>query len=222
MRYYFLVLSLLWPAASLPLLADPVDPTAIIEARLKQIARDPAVTYKTNDNYVFCTAHCRDLNERNAIYDAFRNVPKYGLTATKNPPTVCVVLLLDPAAYQSSQQSQKLVSHMANSELLITGKVLQRTKDGLLVSTADNHLVLVADGPNLIDDDAISVAGYYIGNYEFTQINGAQKTVRKYTCDRNAAVEHWAPLAAEEAKAEAQKRADNAQNAPEGSPSEQK
>src|SRR5437899_8342653 len=129
MKYSVLTLSLLF-AAFTPLLAEPVDPTAVIEARLKQIARDPAVTYKTNDNYVFCTAHCRDLNERNAIYDAFRNVPKYGLTATKNPPTVCVVLLLDPSAYQSSQQNQKLASHMANSEILIAGKVLQRTKDG--------------------------------------------------------------------------------------------
>jgi hypothetical protein len=220
MKYSVLLLSLLFSAFT-ALLAEPVDPTAVMEARLKQIGRDPAVIYRTNDNYVFCTAHCRDLNERNAIYDAFRNVPKYGLTATKNPPTVCVVLLLDPAAYQSSQQAQKLASRMANSEALIAGKVLQRTKDGLLVSTSDNHLVLVVDGPNLIDDDAISVAGYYIGTYEFMQSNGVQKTVRKYTCDKNAAIEHWSPLAAEEAKAEAQKRADNTQ-APSSPPTDQK
>jgi hypothetical protein len=222
MKYYILILTLLWPAARLTLRADPIDPTAVIESRLKEIARDPAVTYKTNDNYVFCTAHCRDLNERNAIYDAFRNVPKYSLTATKNPPTVCVVLLLDPAAYQSTQQNQKLASRMANSEMPIAGKVLQRTKDGLLVSTSDNHLVLVVDGPNLIDDDAISVVGYYIGNYEFTQVNGVPKTVRKYTCDKNAAVEHWAPLAAAEAKAETQKRADNPQSPAPGPAAEPK
>jgi len=201
-----------------PLLADQVDPTAIIQARLKQIDRAPSVTYKTNDIYVFCTAHCGDLNERNAVYDAFRNVPKYGLTATKKPPTVCVVLLLDPTAYQSNQQAQKLASHMAGAEMLINGKVAQKTKDGLLVSTSDGHNVLLTDGPNLIDDDSISVAGYFIGTYEFTLPNGTPKTVRKYTCDRIAAIDHWTPLAAAEANVEAQKRAEGLQNPPQSSP----
>src|SRR5262249_49163455 len=139
-----------------------------------------------------------------------------------NPPTVCVVLLLDPAAYQSSQQNQKLTSRMANSEVMIAGKVLQRTKDGLLVSTADNHLVLVVDAPNLIDDDPISVLGYFIGTYESMKNTGVQKTVRKSTCNRTAAIDYGAPLAAEEAKAEAQKRADNPPTPPSAPPADQK
>jgi hypothetical protein len=188
--------------------AEQVDPTAIMAARLKQIGHDPSVTYKTNDNYVYCTAHCRDLNERNAVYDGFRNVPKYGLSATKNPPTVCVVLLLDPGAYQSNQQAQKLAMHMANSEALISGKVVQKIKDGLLVSMGDGHTILVTEGPNLLDDDNISVHGYLIGEYQYSVPNGAVKTVRRYTCDRAVAIDHWAPLATAEAVAEAQKRAE--------------
>jgi hypothetical protein len=196
-------------ASCLCLQAEQVDPTAIVESRLKEIDRSPLVTYKTNDNYVFCTAHCRDLNERNAVYDAFRNIPKYGLTATKNPPTVCVVLLLDPAVYQSNQQAQKLAAHISTAETLINGKVLQKTKDGLLVTCADGHSVLITDGPpNLIDDDPISVVGYVIGTYEFSLPNGTPKTVRKYTCDRTVAVDYWAQLATAEATAEARKRAE--------------
>ena len=103
---------------------------------------------------------------------------------------------------------------MASSEMLITGKVLQKTKDGLLVSTGDGHTVLVTEGPSLIDDDAISVAGYLMGNYEYSLPNGTLKTVRKYTCNRATAIDHWAPLATAEANAEAQKRAEVQQNGP--------
>jgi hypothetical protein len=202
------------------LLAEAIDPTAIVESRLKSIGRSPSVTYRTNDNYVFCTAHCADVNERNAVYDGFRNIPKYSLTATKEPPTVCVVVLLDPAAYQSNQQAQKLAAHVGNSETAITGKVLQKTKDGLLVAAADGHTLLVIDGPNLIDDDPISVTGYAIGTYEFSLPNGTPKTVRKYTCDRTAAIDYWAPLATAEATAEARRRAETSMapsaNAPAG------
>ena len=205
---FFAVCALASSLWQISLRAEQVDPTAIISARLKQIGHNPSVTYKTNDNYVYCTAHCSDLNERNAVYDGFRNVPKFGLSATKNPPTVCIVLLLDPAAYQSNQQAQRLAAHMANSETLITGKVAQKIKDGLLVSTGDGHTILVTDGPNLIDDDTISVPGYLIGNYEYSLPNGTLKTVRKYTCDRTTAIDHWAPLATAEATMEAQKRAE--------------
>lgn len=214
MKKSVLIASMIAAAMYLPARADQIDPTAIVESRLKQIAREPSVTYKTNNNYVFCTAHCRDLNERNAVYDAFRNVSKYSLTATKNPPNVCIVLLLDPRTYESNQQAQRLAAHMAGAETVINGKVAQKTKDGLLVATADGHTVLVTDGPNLIDDDAISVVGYAIGTFEFSLPNGTPKTVRKYTCDRITAIDHWTPLAAAEANAEAQKRAEIPQKAP--------
>ena len=214
MKKLILVSALLMTTHHLAARADQIDPTAIIGARLKQLALDPTVTYRTNDNYVFCTAHCRDVNERNAVYDAFRNLPKYSLTATRNPPNVCVVVLLDPSAYQSNQQAQKLGAHMSGSEAVISGKVLQKTKDGLLFTTADGHTILVTDAPNLIDDDPISVTGYAIGTYEFSLPNGTSKTVRKYTCDRTTAIDYWTPLAAAEATVEAQKRAETVSKAP--------
>jgi hypothetical protein len=218
MKNFLLITMLSLTVCQLAVRAEPVDPTAIIESRLKEIGRSPSVTYKTNDNYVFCTAHCSDLNERNAVYDAFRNIPKYSLSATKTPPAVCVVVLLDPAAYQSNQQAQRLAAHLGSAEILINGKVLQKIKDGLLVATADGHTLLVTDGPNLIDDDAISVTGYAIGTYEFSLPNGTPKTVRKYTCDRTTAIDYWAPLATAEATAEAKKRAAETAEGPASSP----
>jgi len=218
MRNVDLIICSALSAFCLPLWAEQVDPTAIVESRLKEIGRAPSVTYKTNDNYVFCTAHCSDLNERNAVYDAFRNIPKYSLTATKNPPTVCVVVLLDPSAYQSNQQAQRLAAHVNSAEALISGKVVQKAKDGLLVTIADGHTVLVTDGPNLIDDDPISVTGYAIGTYEFSLPNGTPKSVRKYTCDRTVAIDYWSPLATAEATAEARKRAEPVSRVPAGPP----
>lgn len=182
------------------------DPSEIIQGRLKKIDVDAPVNYRTNGNLVFCTINCRDLEQRNAVYDEFSNLPKYGLTATKNPPTVTVVLLSDAAKYLNDQQNQKLVAKLQASATNLVGQVLLKTPDGLLIALTNSEVILVTDAPNLSDGDPIKVTAFRIGTYEITDKNGARKVLRKYTCDLAAATEHWTPPAASEAKAETQKR----------------
>jgi len=79
------------------------DPTTTVPARLKQLGCDASVTYKTNGNLVSCTVHCRDLDQRNRVYDDFRAAKTAALSATREPPTVCIVLPLDPEAFKSQQ-----------------------------------------------------------------------------------------------------------------------
>jgi hypothetical protein len=184
----------------------PSDAVGIIQARLKKVEVDAPVTYRTNGNLVFCTIPCRDLEQRNTVYDEFSSLQKYGLTATKNPPTVTVVLLLDAAKYLTDQQNQKLVGKLQNASTNLVGHVLLKTPDGLLVNMADSEVVLVTDAPNLSDGDPIKVTAFRIGTYEITDKSGARKVLRKYTCDVATATDHWAPSAAAEAKAETQKR----------------
>jgi len=182
------------------------DPGDIVQSRLKKLEIDAPVSYRTNGNLLFCTIACRDLDQRNAVYDGFSNIPKYGLTATKNPPSVTVVLLFDAAKYLSDQRSQKLVAKLQNSATNLVGHVLEKTQDGLLVGLADSEVVLVTDAPNLSDGDPIKVTAFRIGTYEVIDRSGARKVLRKYTCDVTAATDHWTPAAASEAKAETQKR----------------
>ena len=183
-------------------------PAQTVQNRLKQIEVDAPVTYSTNGNVIFCTVRCKDLDQRNAVYDGFSNLPKVGLTATKNPPSVTVVLLLDPAKYFSEQQNQRLNAKLHTAETNLIGKVVQKTPEGMLISLPDSQLVLVADPPpNLNEGDPFKATAYYIGPSEIIDKNGARKTLRKYTCDLAAATDHWTPQAASEAKAETQKRA---------------
>ena len=184
------------------------DQGDVVQSRLKKLEIEAPVTYRTNGNLLFCTIACRDLEQRNAVYDGFSNIPKYGLTATKNPPSVTVVLLADAAKYLSDQRYQKLVAKLQNSATNLVGHVLEKTQDGLLVSLADSEVVLVTDAPNLSDGDPIKVTAFRIGTYEVLDRSGARKVLRKYTCDVAAATDHWTPAAAAEAKAETQKRTD--------------
>ena len=181
-------------------------PVEIIQNRLKQIEVEAPVSYHTNGNLVFCTIACRDLEQRNAVYDGFSNLAKYGLTATKQPPTVTVVLLLDAARYLSEQQNQKLVAKLQNVQTNLTGQVLQKTPDGLLVTLGDSQLALLTDAPNLSDGDPIKVTAFRIGAFELTDKSGTRKVLPKFTCDLAVATDRWTPLAASEAKAETQKR----------------
>jgi hypothetical protein len=182
------------------------DQGDVVQSRLKKLEIEAPVTYRTNGNLLFCTIACRDLDQRNAVYDGFSNVPKYGLTATKNPPSVTVVLLVDAAKYLNDQRYQKLVAKLQNSATNLVGHVLEKTQDGLLVSLADSEVVLVTDAPNLSDGDPIKVTAFRVGTYEVLDRSGARKVLRKYTCDVGAATDHWTPAAASEAKAETQKR----------------
>ena len=189
----------------------PLGPPQIIEARLKKIEIEAPVTYRTNGNLVFCTVACRDLEQRNAIYDGFSNLAKYGLTATKNPPSVTVVLLSDATKYLNEQQNQKLVAKLQGAATNLIGHVLQKISDGLLVSLTDSEIVLVTEAPNLGDGDAIKVAAFRVGNYEITDKNGVRRVLRKFTCDVAVATDHWTPMATSEAKAETQKRTELSQ-----------
>jgi hypothetical protein len=186
-------------------LRQPV-PADIVQSRLKDFEIEAPVSYRTNGNLLFCTISCRDLDQRNAVYDGFSNIPKYGLTATKNPPSVTVVLLVDAAKYLSDQRNQKLVAKIQNSATNLVGHVMEKTQDGLLVALPDSEVVLVTDAPNLSDGDPIKVTAFRIGTYEVMDRSGARKVLRKYTCDLAAATDHWTPAAASEAKAETQKR----------------
>ena len=182
------------------------DPGDVIQSRLKKLEIEAPVSYRTNGNLLFCTIACRDLDQRNAVYDGFSNIPKYGLTATKNPPSVTVVLLVDAAKYLSDQRYQKLLAKLQNSATNLVGHVLEKTQDGLLVSLADSEVVLVTDAPNLSDGDPIKVTAFRVGTYEVLDRSGARKVLRKYPCDVAIATDHWTPAAASEAKAETQKR----------------
>jgi hypothetical protein len=182
------------------------DPGDIVQSRLKKLEIDAPVSYRTNGNLLFCTIACRDLDQRNAVYDGFSNIPKYGLTATKNPPSVTVVLLFDAAKYLRDQRNQKLVAKLQNSATNLVGHVLEKTQDGLLVGLADSEVVLVTDAPNLSDGDPIKITAFRIGTYEVIDRSGARKILRKYTCDVNIATDHWTSAATSEAKAETQKR----------------
>jgi hypothetical protein len=84
-----------------------INPQAAVQWSFREIEHAPPVTYKTNGNMVLCTAHCRDLNERNAVFDAFRTLPNAGVSGTKTPPEVCVVLPLDPTAFQRKVQMSR-------------------------------------------------------------------------------------------------------------------
>jgi hypothetical protein len=74
---------------------------------LRTIEQPPPVTFKTNGQMVLCTAHCKDLAERNAVFDAFRSLPNAGVTGTKEPPEASVILPLDPGAFQRNQQMSR-------------------------------------------------------------------------------------------------------------------
>jgi len=199
------------PPATATKAARPSGPMAIVQDRLKQLEVDAPVSYHTNGNLVFCTVACRDVDQRNAVYDGFSNLAKYGLTATRNPPTVTVVLLLDAARYLSEQQNQKLVSKLQSVQTNLVGQVLQKTPDGLFVALGDSQLALLTDAPNLSDGDPVKVTAFRIGAYEFTDKSGTRKVLPKFTGDMAVATDHWTPLAASEAKAETQKRTDASQ-----------
>lgn len=187
------------------------DPAEIIQGRLKKLEVDAPVSYRTNGNLVFCTIACRDLEQRNAVYDGFSNLAKFGLTATKNPPTVTVVLLFDAGKYLADQRNQKLMAKLQSSETNLVGHVLQKTQDGLLVTLPEAEVVLLTDAPNLSDGDPIKVTAFRIGTYEVMDKSGARKVLRKYTCDLATATDHWVGLATSEAKAETQKRTELAE-----------
>jgi len=165
----------------------------VVESRLKSIECDAPVTYSTNRNQVSCKIECQSLDQRNRVYDAFRDMPKYGLTATKEPPAVTVILVLDPLP--TIEEAERAA--LDRMETRIRGTVLQKIDDGLLVKPdKDDHVVLIADGPSSkVDDDAISVSAYYMSDFsdfQYTTSQGAKKTVRKFTCDRSLARQYWA------------------------------
>ncbi len=203
-------------ASTLAMRAAPIDPLSLVESRLKTMKCDAPITSKTNETDVLCSIHCRDLDERDAVYDAFRDLPKLSLSATKEPPTVSVAIVFDPAAYEVMAKGQLTESKLQSEIMSIKGKVLQKVEAGLLVQTAEGRMVLVVDGPQLIDEDPINVIGYLVGDYQYSSINGkatandssgTRQTVRKYTCNRNVARDYWTPFAEARAKAEREKRA---------------
>ena len=183
-------------------------PEDIIQSRLKKLEVDAPVTYRTNGNLVFCTIRCGNLDQRNAVYDGFSNLSKYGLTATRNPPTVTVVLVLDAAKYFNDQQNRKLVSKLQSAETNLVGHVVQKTADGLIVALSDSEMVLLTDPPKLNQGDPVKVTAFRIGDYDVTDSNGVPKVIRKFTCDLAAATDHFTPMASSEAKTETQKHAD--------------
>lgn len=185
------------------------DPTEGVQSQLKKADIDLPISYRTNGNLIFCTVRCKDLDQRNAVYDTFSSMAKYGLSATKNPPTVTVVILSDASRYFSEQQNQKLGAKLHKAETNIVGHVLQKIPDGLLVTLPDSQVVLVADAPDLSDGDPIQVTAFSIGTLELIDKSGARKFVPKYTCNLAAATDHWRPQATSEAKVETQKRTDS-------------
>lgn len=204
--------------------ASPIDPVFEVQKVLEDT--NIVVACKTNDALVFCTIRCRDLDQRNAFYDKFSEVKKYALTATKDPPTVCIVLVYDPARFGAQQYSAAMGANLKNAETIIVGKVIQSTSDGLLVSESSGRTVFVVDGPDLIDDEHINVRAFWIGRYQYTSVNNSMKTVDKFTCDREAAVAFWKRPSEAKSKTELMRRSgqynpDSATKTPEPVPSSQ-
>jgi len=91
----------------LPVYGADTGPLALVRLRLKELQRTPPLTCRTNGGMVFCTMRCRDLEERNLLYNAFRKIPNCTITATKSPPSVCVVLPADPASFERTQETMR-------------------------------------------------------------------------------------------------------------------
>ena len=182
--------------------AGTVDPFEIVQSRLEKLHRQLPVTYRTNSSEVYCTIHCRDADEKGAVYDAFRNVQTLGLSSRSQPPIVCVVLLFDPISFQAQRMKESLEANLSRTIQPISGKVIQKVPEGLIVSHGD-YLVLVADAPaGLVDDDGFDHVCYWLGeDYQY----GA-KTIRKLTGSRAAAEQRWSPVSAAQARSETEKR----------------
>ena len=75
---------------------------------LDRIKSEAEVTYRTNNNRVYCTVKCCDLKQRNLLFDAFHGTPNCAVTGIKEPPTVCVVLPLDLEQFRKEQISAAL------------------------------------------------------------------------------------------------------------------
>jgi hypothetical protein len=83
----------------------------------------------------------------------------------------------------------------------VTGKVIQKIDDGLLVSRefgyGDNlsyKTILLKDFSyydKVAADDPISCYAIPVGNYSYKTVNDSENTVHIYTCSTDAAVEYY-------------------------------
>lgn len=80
------------PDMNAPTPAQLVCMTTIQEALSHVVWLDPHVTYEALGDRVFCTAHCRTEQEQLQVLLAFSAIPNVGMSSTKAPPTVTVII----------------------------------------------------------------------------------------------------------------------------------
>ncbi len=102
---------------TIPVFAQTIDPVTTVQEQLKKLERTPLpqVTYETNSSSVFCRVSCRDVKEKDLLYDYFRGVPNAGISANKT--TVCVVIPLDPAGFARNQAIQRQQAAARNAAI---------------------------------------------------------------------------------------------------------
>lgn len=185
------------------------DPFGVVDGVLKGLQRPHLkAVYKTNDNLLYATILCKDVAERNAVYDAFRSTPKYAMSAQRTPPSVCVVQVYHAPRFQVTATRAALEDLLRQAGTVIRGKVESRDRSGVLVSIGE-RVVYVVDVPGLggiVDKDPFARQAYQIGDHEYTTTDGALRHCWKYTCSVEVAADYWRPLASDAGAAETIRR----------------
>jgi hypothetical protein len=114
------------------------------------------------------------------------------------------------AALKQKADFEKLKGDLIKESRTISGKVIQKIPEGLLVdnawssyvtetirepspATEYTSLCLLIDYPEYdqtVDGDYIHILAYPAGQYVYTTVNNSQKTVRKFTVDFQKAIDY--------------------------------
>ncbi|MGB7749394.1 MAG: hypothetical protein WBN75_19140 [Verrucomicrobiia bacterium] len=103
------------------------------------------------------------------------------------------------AQFQANEQArrdeayQKILKH----RVYITGKIIQKIDDGLLLSCPvdDGYMtILLRNHPRydvLAAQDEVQIYGFPLGTYSYTTVNNSKNTIHDWTCDTNIAISYY-------------------------------
>jgi hypothetical protein len=105
-------------------------------------------------------------------------------------------------ASRTAANREAIKQNILSQGVEMSGDVIQKVKEGLLVSwpgttedppTMPSTTILLVDYPKFdstASEDTVEVSKIYpVGLYVYTTVNGSEKTVRKWTCDLERAVD---------------------------------
>jgi hypothetical protein len=122
----------------------------------------PTLTYEIDGALVHCKAHCRDLAERDAVYEIFRGIPNSTLSASSDPPTATVILPIDHRRFQREQQAVQ--RQAAAHQERIRREVERRDSDRRIEEGARQSLTrIMQTRPEDLYGKRVSVIGRYEG-----------------------------------------------------------